>query len=116
MEHQTIGRLPKPEEGEEAPAELLDPSSLIQGKIPTPEEELLTREKKDLEEKLKDELYAMVKGDEDLETLLLCFEEGIDKPEIIADQTGCDVSKVYNLKRKLLRKAAKIRRILRQGE
>ena len=109
MEHKTTGRLPESEEGEELPAELADPSSSIQGKIPTPEDDLVSREERDLEEKLKGELYAMVKGDEDLELLLMCFEEGIDKPEIIAAQTGWDVSKVYTLKRKLCRKASKIR-------
>lgn len=107
MEHQTTGKMPEPRDGEEASANydetIPDPLS------PTPEEELIAREKKDLEEKLKGELYAMVQGDDDLEMLLLCFEEGIDKPEIIAAQTGWDVSKVYNLKKKLLRKAAKIR-------
>jgi len=103
MQHQATGRMPEPGEGEEGYETIPDPSS------PTPEEELIAREKEDLEEKLKGELYAMVKGDEDLETLLLCFEEGIDKPEIIAAQTGWDVSKVYNLKRKLLRKASKLR-------
>jgi hypothetical protein len=102
MEHQATGRMPEPGEGEEGYETIPDPSS------PTPEEELIAREKEDLEERLKGELYAMVKGDEDLETLLLCFEEGIDKPEIIAAQTGWDVSKVYNLKRKLLRKASKL--------
>jgi hypothetical protein len=103
MEHQATGRMPEPGEGEEGYETIPGPSS------PTPEEELIAREKEDLEERLKGELYAMVKGDEDLETLLLCFEEGIDKPEIIAAQTGWDVSKVYNLKRKLLRKASKLR-------
>jgi hypothetical protein len=101
MEHQATGRMPEPMEGEEET--IPDPSSQ------TPEEVLIAREKEDLEDKLKGELYAMVKGDEDLEMLLLCFEEGIDKPEIIADQNSWDVSKVYNLKRKLLRKAAKLR-------
>lgn len=107
LEHQTTGRMPEPGDGEEAPADyyetIPDPLSL------TPEDELIAREKKDLEEKLKGELYTMVERDEDLEMLLLCFEEGIDKPEIIAAQTGWDVSKVYTLKRKLLRKARKIR-------
>ena len=49
-----------------------------------------------------------MKGDEDLELLLLCFEEGIDKPEKIAIEADWDINKVYNLKRKLLRKAAKV--------
>jgi hypothetical protein len=57
-------------------------------------------------------LYAAVKGDEDLELLLLCFEEGIDKSEAIASQTGWDVKNVYNLKRKLLRRAVKIGKTL----
>ena len=103
MEHQATGRMPEPEEGEKGYEAIADPSS------PTPEDELITREKEDLEERLKDELYAAVRGDQDLETLLLCFEEGIDKPETIAAQTGWNVSEVYNLKRKLLRKASKLR-------
>jgi hypothetical protein len=101
VEHQATGRMPEPREGEEET--IPDPSSQ------TPEEALIAGEKEALEEKLKGELYAMVKGDEDLEMLLLCFEEGMDKPEIIAAQTGWDVLKVYNLKRKILRKAAKLR-------
>jgi len=103
LEHQATGRMPEPGEGDEGYETILDSSSQ------TPEEELIAREKQDFEEKVKAELYAMVKGDEDLEMILLCFEEGMDKPEIIASQTGWDVSKVYNLKRKLLRKAAKLR-------
>ena len=103
MEHRTTGRMPELGEGEEGYETNPDLSSQ------TPEEMLIACEKEDLEERLKDELYAMVKGDEDLEMLLLCFEEGIDKPEIIAAQTGWDVPKVYNLKRKLFRRAVKLR-------
>ena len=54
------------------------------------------------------ELHDAVKGDEDLELLLLFFEDGIDKPEAIAAEMDWDITKVYNLKKKLLRKAAKI--------
>jgi len=72
-----------------------------------PEEQLITLEDKEYENKVKNEFYAMLKGDEDLEMLILCFEERIDKPETIAAQTGWDIQKVYNLKRKLSRKAAK---------
>ena len=46
-----------------------------------------------------------MKGDDDLELLLLCFEDGIDKSDAIAAETGWDIKTVYNLKRKLLRKA-----------
>ena len=57
-----------------------------------------------------------MKGDEDLEILLLCFDEGIDKSELIAEQMGCDVTKVYTLKRKLLRKASAINKIMQQEQ
>jgi DNA-binding CsgD family transcriptional regulator len=44
----------------------------------------------------------------------MCFEEGIDKSEQIASAMGCDVKRVYGLKRKLLRKASAIMKIMRQ--
>jgi len=78
----------------------------------TPEERLITEEKKEREEKAKKDLYALVKGDEDLEFILACFEEGMDKSELIAETMGCDVTKVYNLKRKLSRKASSIYKIM----
>lgn len=81
-------------------------------KANTAEEELIAREEKELEEKLKGKLYEMVKGDEDLEILLVFFEDGIDKPERIATEMGWDIAKVYNLKRKLFRKASKASKIL----
>jgi hypothetical protein len=74
-----------------------------------PESELILREQQALEESIKNKLYALVEGDEDLELLLLCFEEGLDKPEAIAAQMGWEVSKVYNLKKRLLRRAATIK-------
>ncbi len=120
MEHKKTGNLPKFRPDDDSPADFSeipsDPSSPVHAYSPTPEEDLVNREEKALEEKLKKKLYDLVMGDEDLEMLLLCFEEGIDKPEIIAAETGWDVSKVYNLKRKLLRKAKKINRIFLQGD
>lgn len=80
----------------------------------TPEERLIIQEVNEHEEKIKKELYALVKGDEDLELLLSCFEDGIDKSELIAKEMGWDVTKVYNLKRKLSRKAAAIIKIMEQ--
>jgi len=87
--------------GEEPPAGSLDP-----------EAELILREQQELELRVKAELYAAVEGDEDLELLLLCFEEGLDKPEAIAAQMGWEISKVYNLKKRLLRKAAALGKTL----
>jgi hypothetical protein len=74
----------------------------------TAEEELIIRENERYEEKLKTRLYEMVKGDEDLELLLLFFEDGIDKPETIATEMGWEITKVNDLKRKLFRKASKL--------
>ena len=115
MEHHKTRRLPGAKEGEETGptyGEIIpDPSSPIQisGMIPTPEEELLAHEGEIFEQKLITELYAAVKGNEDLEFLLYCFELGIDKPAEIAAQMKWDVSKVYTLKRKLIRKGAAIK-------
>ena len=80
----------------------------ISSKILTPEEELIAKQKQMIEKNLLTELNDAVKGDEDLELLLLYFEDGMDKPDAIAAETGWDIKTVYNLKRKLLRKAAKI--------
>jgi len=74
-----------------------------------PESELMLQEQQELEERVKAELSAVVEGDEDLGLLLLCFEEGLDKPEAIAEQMGWEVTKVYNLKKKLLRRVASIK-------
>jgi hypothetical protein len=81
---------------------------------PNPEEQLIAKENMALEEEIRDEIYKMVEADEDLETLILCFEEGIDKPQDIAEQTGWDVSKANNVKRKLFRKAAKLKHLIRR--
>lgn len=74
----------------------------------TVEEELIAKENEASESELKRRLYEAVKGDEDLELLLVLFEDGIDKPGTIATQMGWDITKVYNLKRKLSRKASKL--------
>lgn len=119
-EHLTTDRIIESEEEESAELNynnlMLCSSSPLNDGIhhKTPEELLIIQEVNEREEKVKKELYALVKGEEDLEFLLMCFEDGIDKPEMIATAMGCDVTKVYNLKRKLLRKAAAIINIMKQ--
>jgi len=80
----------------------------IKERVLTPEEELIVKQEQENDQKLLNELYDAVKGDEDLELLLLYFEDGIDKPDRISAETGLDIKTVYNLKRKLLRKAGKM--------
>ncbi|MDO9529375.1 MAG: hypothetical protein Q7J27_09470 [Syntrophales bacterium] len=89
------------------------PSQTIEG-IHTPEYELISREREILEEKAKNKLYEMVKGDSDLELLLYCIEEGFNKPQDIAAQLSWEVSKVNNLKKKLLRRISKISEYLQE--
>jgi len=121
-EHLTTNRINESEEEKEESKELTynnlmqsSSSSLNENiQYKTPEERLIIREENEREERVKKELYALVKGDEDLELLLSCFEDGIDKSELIAKEMGWDVTKVYNLKRKLSRKAAAIIKIMEQ--
>jgi len=112
LEHKKTGRMPVVIKEDGTEVELgetaCEHTHSISAKVLTPEEELITKQKKGYENNLLAELHDAVKGDEDLELLLLCFEEGIDKPEKIAIEADWDINKVYNLKRKLLRKAAKV--------
>lgn len=112
LEHTTTGRYPVAEMEDGTKVELKetagDHQHSISSKILTPEEELIAKQKQMIEKNLLTELNDAVKGDEDLELLLLYFEDGMDKPDAIAAETGWDIKTVYNLKRKLLRKAAKI--------
>lgn len=93
-----------------------NPSSPLSSSLitQTPEEYLLSKEQTEHEERVKQALSELVKGDEELEFLLMCFDEGIDKPESIASEMGCDVTRVYNLKRKLARKAFAIIKLMKQ--
>ena len=112
LEHKTTGRRPVITQEDGTEIELEGPACehphSISSKVLTPEEELIAKQQNEYEKALLAELHNAVKGDEDLELLMLCFEDGIDKPEAIAAETDWDIDKVYNLKRKLLRKAAKI--------
>lgn len=112
LEHKKTGRMPVVKKNNGTEVELGESAGehphSISGKVLTPEEELIAEHDRNSEAALITELHDAVKGDEDLELLLLCFEEGIDKPEKIAIETDWDINKVYNLKRKLLRRAAKI--------
>jgi len=115
MEH-TLSRRISDSIGDDVLDPIPDPTSSLGESltIKTPEEHLIEQEANEREEKVKKDLDALVKGDEELELLLMCFEEGIDKAEMIASAMGCDVTRVYSLKRKLQRKASAIRKIMKQ--
>lgn len=112
IEHKKTGHMPALKNDNRTDVDLGEmahehPHSISE-KVLTPEEEIIAEQDRRSAEGLIAELHDAVKGDDDLELLLLYFEEGFDKPETIAAETGWDIKTVYNLKKKLLRKAAKI--------
>ncbi|MBW1947586.1 MAG: sigma-70 family RNA polymerase sigma factor [Deltaproteobacteria bacterium] len=54
--------------------------------------------------KLKQAIYELIKGDEEVEMVWLCLEDGISKPQRIAEETGYDITTVNNALRRLRRK------------
>ncbi len=118
MEHQKTGNMPVKKDTNGNEIDLGEiaheyPHSMSE-KVLTPEEKLVAEQDRELETGLIDELCTAVKGDYDLELLMLCFEDGIDKPGTIATECGWDMQTVYNLKKKLLRKAVKIGKVMRR--
>ncbi|MDX9786849.1 MAG: hypothetical protein RBT11_08740 [Desulfobacterales bacterium] len=67
----------------------------------TPEDELIESENLRV---LMNELDQISCEDDDLGMVILCFEEGISKPQGIAAQTGFEVNEVNNLLKRLRRK------------
>ncbi|XCN72925.1 MAG: hypothetical protein Q3M24_22030 [Candidatus Electrothrix aestuarii] len=67
----------------------------------TPEEKFIET---DNLQKLVNVLDKLENENEDLGMVILCIKEGISEPRYIAQETGFDVSKVYNLLKKLRRK------------
>jgi DNA-directed RNA polymerase specialized sigma24 family protein len=54
--------------------------------------------------KLKQVIYERIKGDEEVELVCLCLEDGNSKPQRIAEETGYDITTVNNALRRLRRK------------
>jgi hypothetical protein len=54
--------------------------------------------------KLKQAIYERIKGDEEVEMVWLCLEDGISKPQRIAAETGYDITRVNNALKRLRRK------------
>ncbi len=114
-----IRRMPQSEEGEilEEKVKPADPESDTARHLPrpspNPEQILLRKEQEEAEQKAFDKLMESIKGDDDLETVILCVMDGMMKPAEIAEATGFEVNHVYQLMRKLNRKATKISDIIR---
>jgi hypothetical protein len=119
LEHEKVSRLHvfQSDETLDSDHNEISPKSLspTYEMAPNPEEELILSEKRKGEKHLLERLHASVRGDDDLELLFMCFEDGIDKPRDIARETGFDIEKVYKLKKKLYRKTAKIGKFAKNG-
>jgi len=70
--------------------------SIFRDSPSTPEEIMIEKE-------TCDRLLEIVKGDDELETVILCILEGYTKPKDIAEQMGVEPKVVYNLKKRLRR-------------
>jgi len=95
----------KKEQREKFKLDLLDKTFDKDLKHLSPEspEELVTREH-DLMN-LKQAIYELIKGDDEVEMVWLCLEDGISKPRHIAEETGYDITRVNNILRRLRRKS-----------
>lgn len=68
---------------------------------PDPEKLVL---QKDYQEKLYNRIYQEVEGDDEMETVILYYEEEITTPRDIAARTGLNVIQVNNILKRLRRK------------
>lgn len=68
-----------------------------------PEEALLIKEQEARDKSATDALLERLKGDKELEDIVLCIMGGTTKPQEISEEMGVEVKHVYNLQKKLRR-------------
>lgn len=93
--HKRLQRLPENDNGKS-----LD-NTFDLGYSPTPEDELLADE-------TLGKIYEAISGDEELQSIVDAIMSGYTKSREIAEITGFDVSRVYQLRRKLDRRLNKL--------
>lgn len=71
--------------------------------VTTPSPEQLVIQKQKAKEIIVG-INKAVEGDEEMQMVLLCIEEGITKPNQIAGEVGYDVTRVYNILKRMRRK------------
>jgi len=75
----------------------------------SPENDLIIVEnEKELSQRVM-KLKSLADGDEEMAMVMICFEDGISAPREIAEATGYDVKNVYNIIKRLKRKAKYIK-------
>ncbi len=75
----------------------------------SPEDNVIEKEKEiELIQRVR-KLKTLAEGDEEMEMVMICFEDGFGKPSEIAANTGYDVTTVYNVIKRLKRRVRNIR-------
>jgi hypothetical protein len=106
LDNKLLRQIPTTENGKNIDDILISKTTKKKTEIEkTPEELLLEKEKAKHDNEIFNELIASINDDEELLLLYDCFEKGIEKPEEIAKVTGLDITKIYQLRRKLDRLA-----------
>ena len=111
MDNKTMQSFPHTADGIEVEEMLsmADPDSetgkYLQKSPATPAQLLLEKEQRESEEKVFNELVDSVKDDKELDSLLSCILDGKTKPKQIADIMQIEAGRVYQLQRKLQRRA-----------
>jgi DNA-directed RNA polymerase specialized sigma24 family protein len=84
----------------------IEASLAFSDKIPTPEQ-IIAGEQRARE--IIEELDKISVGDEEMQLVLMCiFDDGFTKPQEIADATGYEVKSVYNILKRIRRKAREL--------
>jgi hypothetical protein len=75
----------------------------------SPEDSILNIENKKLLSERVLKLKYLSDDDEDIGLVMICFEDGISTPREIAEATGYDIATVYNILKRIRRKARNIK-------
>lgn len=74
----------------------------------SPEEILLSSENTRMLSERVNKLKSLAEDDEEIGFVIMCFEEGISTPREIAETTGYNIHNVYNIIKRIKRKARNI--------
>lgn len=108
-EYKTTDRYRETEDGKTIDEQTADPSAdhalhLVQEQPKSPEEILLYKQECDNDKRVVDSFLDAIKGDDELEELVLIIMDGHIKSREIAKQMGKDEKYVYNLMKRFKRR------------
>lgn len=83
----------------------LDTLLLHNSQAVSPESVLLKKEKQEVAQKILDGIIDNCSGDDELEKIMDCLFDGIDKDSEMAERTKIPIERIYEIRRKLKAKA-----------